>query len=93
MIDGDYEEGSTLNFYTGAPVHVLNHREGNLWYGSYFPDAPQVFETNDSLLRRWRSPQRIFLWSQTPKPALLDGSPMYEVARRGGKYLLSNRPI
>src|SRR5205807_248668 len=41
VIDGDYEEGSTINFYTGIPVHILNHREGNLWYGSLFPDAPQ----------------------------------------------------
>ncbi len=91
VIDGDYEEGSTIHFYTGIPPHILNHREGNLWYGSLFPDAPQVFETDQSFLARWRSPQRIFLWSEARAPRLLTGLPVYEVARRGGKYILSNR--
>jgi 4-amino-4-deoxy-L-arabinose transferase-like glycosyltransferase len=90
VIDGDYEEGSTLNFYTGIRVQVLNHREGNLWYGSYFPDAPQVFETDQSLLRKWRSPQRIYLWSQVRNPVLLAGLPVHELARSGGKFILIN---
>ena len=91
VIDGDYEEGSTINFYTGIPVHILNHREGNLWYGSLFPDAPQVFETDQSFVERWRSPQRIFLWSETRTPQQLNGVASYVVAKRGGKYILSNR--
>ncbi len=92
VIDGDYEDGSTLNFYTGHPVRILNHREANLWYGSFFPDAPRVFETNETFLALWRGPQRIFLWSETSHPALLYGEWVVEVAHSGGKYILSNRP-
>jgi 4-amino-4-deoxy-L-arabinose transferase-like glycosyltransferase len=91
VIDGDYEDGSTLNYYTGHQVHILNHREANLWYGSQFPDAPQVFEDDASFLRLWTGPRRIYLWSQVAKPELLQRQPVYEVARSGGKYILSNR--
>jgi 4-amino-4-deoxy-L-arabinose transferase-like glycosyltransferase len=92
VIDGDYEDGSTLNFYTGREVHILNHREANLWYGSQFPDAPQVFEDDASFLSLWKSPARIYLWSRIPQPELLRGMPLHEVAHGGGKYILSNRP-
>ena len=91
VIDGDYEDGSALNYYTGHQVHILNHREANLWYGSQFPDAPQVFEDDASFLRLWTGPQRIYLWSQVAKPELLQGQSVYEMARSGGKYILSNR--
>jgi hypothetical protein len=92
VIDGDYEDGSTLNYYTGHPVRVLNHREANLWYGSYWPDAPRVFETNDTFVALWSGPQRVFLWEQQREPEVLKGWPVYEVAQGGGKYILSNRP-
>jgi 4-amino-4-deoxy-L-arabinose transferase-like glycosyltransferase len=91
VIDGDYEDGSTLNFYTRQPVRVLNHREANLWYGSFFPDAPRVFETDETLLALWRGPQRVFLWSQTAQPKLLAPERVLTVARSGGKFILSNR--
>ncbi len=45
VVDGQYHEASTLNFYTGIPLRVLHEPSGNLWYGSKFPDAPHVFET------------------------------------------------
>jgi 4-amino-4-deoxy-L-arabinose transferase-like glycosyltransferase len=92
VIDGDYEDGSTLNYYTGHPVRVLNHREANLWYGSYWPDAPRVFETNETFLQLWDGDQRVFLWSQTRELELLRGRNIHEVAHSGGKYILSNRP-
>jgi 4-amino-4-deoxy-L-arabinose transferase-like glycosyltransferase len=92
VIDGDYEDGSTLNYYTGHPVRVLNHREANLWYGSYWPDAPRVFETNQSFLELWNGPQRIYFWSQVREPELLKGKFVTEVAYGGGKFILSNKP-
>ena len=92
VIDGDYEDGSTLNYYTEHPVRVLNHREANLWYGSFWPDAPRVFETNDSFLQLWNGPQRVFLWEQQREPELLKGRRVYEFAHSGGKYILTNQP-
>ena len=91
VIDGEYEQGSTLNFYTGIPVHILHERSANLWYGSQFPDAPQVFETEESFVKLWQGRGRVFLWAEGPHPAQLAGLTFYELAHSGGKYILSNR--
>jgi 4-amino-4-deoxy-L-arabinose transferase-like glycosyltransferase len=93
VIDGEYEQGSTLNFYTGIPVHILHERSANLWYGSQFPDAPQVFETQQSFTRLWQGRGRVFLWAESEHPPQLAGLTVYQVAHSGGKYILSNRGI
>ncbi|HYA96503.1 MAG TPA: glycosyltransferase family 39 protein, partial [Methylomirabilota bacterium] len=45
-INGEFEGASTLTYYTGVPSRILNGRSANLWYGSQFPDAPQIFDDN-----------------------------------------------
>ena len=96
VIHGEYESGSTLGFYLQrADIHILEGRSSNLWYGSFFPDAPPIFETPASLAAKWPGPQRIFLWQSTslpdaPKPLPLPG-PVYVIASGGGKQILSNR--
>jgi len=91
VIDGEYHEASSLNFYTGVQVHVLHEPSGNLWYGAKFPDAPQIFETAQTLVERWRSSQRVFLWTDQESPKELTGLAAYAVARSGGKTIYSNR--
>ena len=91
VILGEYESGSTLNFYTGQRVHILHERSANLWYGSLFPDAPPTFETNESFARLWSGPQRVFLWTEDRNPPQLTGKPSYEIAHSGGKWIVSNR--
>jgi len=81
-----------MNFYTGIPVHILHQRSANLWYGSYFPDAPQVFETNASFAQLWESSTRVFLWTDVRDLPQLAGKPAFELAHSGGKYILSNHP-
>jgi len=93
VIAGEYEQGSTLNFYTGVPVHILHQRSANLWYGSSFPDAPQVFETQESFQRLWSGGARVFLWSDEAQPKVLRDLAGYELARYGGKYIFTNRPV
>ena len=77
VIHGEYESASTLGFYlrrpdsNTQPMHILNGRSSNLWYGSFFPDAPPIFEDNVSLSLKWTGPAasssgRI---STTPSPA------------------------
>jgi 4-amino-4-deoxy-L-arabinose transferase-like glycosyltransferase len=87
------------------PIHILTDatyngtpdygRSSNLWYGSFFPDAPRIFETAQSLAQKWPGPQRIFLWQDlanqpSPLPAL--PGPVYVIAKSGGKEIVSNQP-
>jgi 4-amino-4-deoxy-L-arabinose transferase-like glycosyltransferase len=86
------------------PIHILTEpeyngvtnygRSSNLWYGSFFPDAPAIFETQQSLAERWRGPQRIFLWqdlANQPSPLPPLTGPIYVIARSGGKEIVSNQ--
>jgi 4-amino-4-deoxy-L-arabinose transferase-like glycosyltransferase len=91
VVDGQYHEASTLNFYTGLPLRILHEPSGNLWYGSKFPDAPHVFETEDSLASLWNGPTQVFLWSTEDDPRVLRGAPRYLLARNGGKFIFANR--
>jgi 4-amino-4-deoxy-L-arabinose transferase-like glycosyltransferase len=89
-INGEYEAGSTLGFYLRRQVRILNGRSSNLWYGSFFNDAPRVFDDDASFRRLWVGPQRVFLWTELDKVPVLYG-PAYAIARSGGKEILSNQ--
>jgi 4-amino-4-deoxy-L-arabinose transferase-like glycosyltransferase len=77
-------------------LHILDGRSSNLWYGSFFPDAPKIFETPATLAAKWSGPQRIFLWqSLTDPPNQLPAglpTPVYILVKSGGKEILSNQP-
>jgi len=107
VIHQEYEFASTLGFYLRRPsyvqqngrpvainpIHIFEGRSSNLWYGSFFPDAPAIFETPQSLTEKWPGPQRIFLWQDlanqpSPLPAL--PGPVYVIAKSGGKEIVSN---
>lgn len=88
-INDEYESGSTLGFYLGRQVRILNGRSSNLWYGSYFSDAPAIFDDDSSFAIRWLGEKRIFLW--TDKAIELPG-PIYVIAESDGKRIISNRP-
>lgn len=92
VVIGLYENASTLNFYTDIPLHSLRTPGGNMWYGTQFPGAPRVFETQASFVEMWNGPHRVFLWAEEEEPPALNGLPRYVVARRGGKIIFSNRP-
>lgn len=98
VLHGEYEAGSTLGFYLRRnDLHILEGRSSNLWYGSFFPDAPAIFETRASLAARWAGTQRIFVWQDPHDPdrpvltaAELRG-PVYVITSSGGKEILSNQ--
>ena len=96
VINAEYEKGSTLNFYARVPVHVLNNRTGNLWYGSLFADAPLVHVDHVWLAQQWNGPSRVFLWTEKRhrERALMGVPPgqVFEFASGGGKVILTNRP-
>ncbi len=90
---GTYEDASTINFYDRQPIHVVNTRtEGDLDYGSLFPDAPHIFENDASFATLWRGPRRVFVWVEEGKiPPYVRQSGYYQLARSGGKLILMNR--
>ncbi len=95
-IHGEYEAGSTLGFYLQrSDIHILEGRSSNLWYGSFFPDAPRIFESRDTLARKWLSSQRIFLWQDqhdTEHTPFQPPGPSFVIASSEGKQILSNQP-
>lgn len=93
VIDGQYHEASSLNFYLKTRVRVLHAPSGNLWYGSKFPDAPRVFETQASFAQLWSSPSTVYLWTDQERPKELSGLPQYFLARSGGKSVYVNREL
>ena len=90
VVDGEYESASTLNFYTGIPLRILHEPSANLWYGSQFPDAPRVFESEASFQALWKSPTRVFFWTDQAEPKELDGGKWHAVGHSGGKSILTN---
>jgi 4-amino-4-deoxy-L-arabinose transferase-like glycosyltransferase len=91
VVSGLYENASTLNFYTGLPLRSLHAPGGNMWYGTQFPGAPQVWETQASFAQMWNGSQRIFFWTDQDDPPALRGLTSYVIARRGGKTIFSNQ--
>ena len=92
VVIGLYENASTLNFYTGIPLHSLRTPGGNMWYGTQFPGAPRVFETEASFVEMWNGPHRVFLWAEEDEPPALRGLTNHVIAQRGGKIIFSNQP-
>jgi len=96
VINGEYESGSTLNFYTRQPVYMLGHRSSNLWYGSYLEGAPMRFFDDDSFREAWNGTGRIYLDTDADDVSqvrqILGSSEIYELLASGNKCLLSNRP-
>jgi hypothetical protein len=91
VMNGRYERGSSLPFYLERQVRLLNGRNGGLAYGSYFPDAPQVFIDNAALAQLWRGQNRVFLWTPLDQVPELPGE-SFVIGRSGGKEILSNLP-
>ena len=93
-IDGELTAGSTLLFYTRQTVHLVNGRVNGPWYGSFWPDAPVIFETDDSLRARWAGVGRVFLLTYHPAERMADlgrFGGVRVVAEGGGKSVLTNR--
>jgi len=93
IIDGELTSGSSLIFYTGEQVHLLNGRVNGLWYGSFWPDAPAIFETEASLRQLWSSPRRVFLFTYNPTARtqdLVTNGSIHTLASAGGKTILTN---
>ncbi|HLG13074.1 MAG TPA: glycosyltransferase family 39 protein [Blastocatellia bacterium] len=94
VINGEYEGGSSINFYTREMVYILNGRTANLEYGSHFEDAPKIFLGDDDIARMWSASNRVYLFTDGAAvetlTAKLDG-PVFRFAESGGKVILTNK--
>jgi 4-amino-4-deoxy-L-arabinose transferase-like glycosyltransferase len=94
VIDGEYESGSSISFYTRKPVSILNGRSANLEYGSYFNDAPAILLDDGGFRALWNSPARVFLFadsSRLDEVSQTVGGSAYVMAESGGKLIMTNQ--
>jgi len=94
LIDGELTSGSTLLFYTGQQVLLVNGHINGPWFGSFWPDSPHIFVNDADLKNLWAGPHRVFLFTYNPKARVIDLSvygKAIDFARSGGKTVLTNR--
>ncbi len=97
IIDHHYYTYSSVFFYTDRRALLLNGRFNNLVYGSYAPDAPDVFIDDAQWTKLWNEPARYYLMAgEKALPRLrklVGGEHLQVVLAGGGKVLLTNRPM
>ena len=97
IADDQYYTFSSVFFYANTKAYLHNGRVNNLEYGSYAPDAPDVFIDDAQLARMWHQPTRYYLLvtgTALPRIEQVIGKNSYSVVKEsGGKYLLVNHPV
>ncbi len=91
VVDGELTSGSTLLFYTRQPAMLVNGRVNGPWFGSFWPDAPNVFLDDAGLNRVWDSGRRVFLLTYHPSVREQELAGAKVLAAAGGKTVLVNR--
>ncbi len=98
LIEGNaYYAFSSVFFYTNRTALLWNGRVNNLEYGSYAPNAPDVFINDDRFVSLWNSSSRSYLLVYGTEMKHLDdlvGRPrLHVVKENAGNYLLTNQPL
>lgn len=96
-IYGDFDDTSSVAFYTQRRVWIYNGLVNNLVFGSKYPDAPKIFLNDDTFPSLWKQPQRVFLvipeLQRGNAIARLKPDGAWMFARLGGKIVLTNQPV
>jgi 4-amino-4-deoxy-L-arabinose transferase-like glycosyltransferase len=107
IIYGEHSDASSVVFYThrffaGKPAMMVvprcgQHGEGTpLLWGSCYPDAPNIFLSEDQLSKVWGTGERKWLFAQEPNQqkaeSLLAGR-LYPVQSIADKALWTDRPL
>ncbi len=97
VVDHHYYTFSSVFFYTNRTALLLNGRFNNLVYGSYAPDAPQVFIDDSQWKNMWLNPERSYIVASQAALSRLEQvvgrAQLNVVAASGGKILLTNHPL
>ena len=107
IIYGDQSSGSSVIFYTRnffgkRPAELVlprcgQHGEGStLLWGSCYPDAPNIFISEDQLSKEWGTGERKWLFAEDvnqPKAESLLAGRLYPVQSLADKALWTDRPL
>ena len=96
MLYGDQAYGSSLPFYTGRVLPLVEGRSTSMWFGSTFKDAPPIFLTDADLLAGWGHGERKVLFVPEEKREQVDGllgTHQVVLAELSGKSLITDRAL
>ncbi len=93
---GDQAYGSSIPFYLGRGVSLVDGRSTSMLFGSTFPDAPPIFLTPQDLLNTWGKGDRKILFVPIEKRDEVDrllGNDKILLKESSGKTLYTDRPL
>ncbi|WP_348266906.1 glycosyltransferase family 39 protein [Edaphobacter paludis] len=96
LMYGDQAYGSSIPFYLGRQVDLVNGRSTSMLFGSTFPDAPPIFLTGGDLLKVWGTGDRKLLFVPLEKRDDVDqllGTNKILLQETSGKALYTDRPL
>jgi hypothetical protein len=96
LMYGDQSYGSSIPFYLGEQVSLVEGRSSSMIFGSSFPDAPHIFLSNADLLATWGTGPRKLLFVPLEKRDAVDqilGTRQIVLAETSGKALVTDRPL
>ena len=96
LLFGDQAYGSSIPFYLGHHVELVDGRSTSMLFGSLFPDAPHIFLTSQDLLAQWGRGPRKILFVPLEKRDEVDkllGPHQILLHETSGKALLTDRPL
>jgi hypothetical protein len=96
VLYGDQAYGSSVIFYTHRQVLLVNGRSSSMIWGSYYPDAPQIFLTDSDLISMWGTGRRKFLFVPGDfhdQVERLMGAKLYKLQELADKTLYTDRPV
>ena len=93
---GDQAFGSSMTFYLGEPVGLVNARSTSMLFGSTFADVPPVFLSDADLQAQWGRGERKLLFvppDQRDRVNRLLGAKQFPLVETSGKQLITDRPL
>jgi hypothetical protein len=93
---GDQANGSSIPFYLGRQVDLVEGRSTSMLFGSAFPDAPKLFLTDGDLKSAWGTGERRILFIPQEfraHVAGLLGGQWVVLKESSGKLLVTDRPL
>jgi hypothetical protein len=93
---GDQAFGSSIPFYLGRPVLLVDARTTSMFFGSTFADVPPVFISSPRLLAMWgKGPRKILFVPLERRMQILDlfGPNVIVLLESSGKLLITDRPL